>query len=156
MIDETNTIDERRLIIPGLAGLYRRVAPFGYAFIRVLVMLVLLSNGIDKVFYGGAGRIATGSITTLGFPQPYAWAWAVAYLELYGAIMLGLGLFTRPVAFAMTVMLAVISFGIMIHRGMFWTTGGIEVSLLLGLVTLAFVIGGGGRYSLDRAIGREF
>jgi putative oxidoreductase len=56
----------------------------------------------------------------------------------------------------MTIMLAVISFGIMIHRGMFWMTGGIEVSLLLGLVTLAFVIGGGGRYSLDRAIGREF
>jgi hypothetical protein len=39
---------------------------------------------------------------------------------------------------------------------MFWTTGGIEVALLLGLVMLAFVIGGSGRYSLDRVIGREF
>jgi putative oxidoreductase len=44
----------------------------------------------------------------------------------------------------------------MIHRGIFWTTGGIEVALLMGLVTLAFVIGGGGRYSVDRLIGREF
>jgi putative oxidoreductase len=156
MIDETNNIDERRLIIPSFAGFYRCVAPFGYAFIRILVGLVLLANGIDKVFYGGAGRIAAGSITTLGFPLPYAWAWVVACLEFFGAIMLGLGLFTRPLAFAMTIMLAVISFGIMINRGMFWTTGGIEVALLLGLVTLAFVIGGSGRYSLDRAIGREF
>ena len=156
MIDETRNIDERRLIIPGLAGLYRCVAPFGYAFIRILMALVLLANGIDKMFYGGAGRIATGNITSLGFPLPYAWAWAVACIEFFGAIMLGLGLFTRPLAFAMTIMLAVIAFGIMIKRGAFWMTGGIEVALLLGLVTLALVIGGSGRYSLDRVIGREF
>ena len=156
MIDETNNIDERRLIIPGLAGLYRHVAPLGYAFIRVLVGLVFLANGIDKVFYGGAARIAAGNITNLGFPAPYAWAWLVAVIEFFGAFMLIFGLFTRPLAFAMTIMLAVISFGIMIHRGMFWTTGGIEVALLLGLVTLAFTIGGSGRYSLDRVIGREF
>jgi putative oxidoreductase len=156
MIDETSNIDERRLIIPGLAGLYRGVAPFAYAFIRVLAALVLLPGGIDKMFYGGVARIATGNIASMGLPLPYAWAWAVASIELFGAIMLGLGLFTRPVAFAATIMLAVISFGIMIKRGMFWTTGGIEVALLLGLVTLAFVIGGGGRYSLDRLMGREF
>jgi len=156
MIDETSNIDESRLIIPGLAGLYRCAAPFGYAFIRILTALVILPGGIDKLFYGGAGRIATGNIASLGLPLPYAWAWAVAGIEFFGAIMLGLGLFTRPVAFATTIMLTVISFGIMIKRGMFWTTGGIEVALLLGLVTLAFVIGGGGRYSLDRAIGREF
>jgi putative oxidoreductase len=156
MIDETSDIDERRLIVPGLAGLYRCVAPFSYAFIRILTALVILPGGIDKLFQGGAGRIATGNITAMGFPLPYAWAWAVTAIEFFGAIMLGLGLFTRPVALAMTVQLAVISFGIMIKRGMFWTTGGIEVALLLGLVTLAFVIGGGGRYSLDRAIGREF
>ncbi|MEA2982044.1 MAG: putative oxidoreductase [Alphaproteobacteria bacterium] len=156
MIDETNNIDERRLIIPGLAGVYGIVAPLGYATIRVLVALVLLPGGIDKVFYGGAARIATGNITSLGLPLPYAWAWAVACIEFFGSIMLALGLFTRPLAVAMTTMLAVIAFGIMVKRGMFWTTGGLEVALLLGLVTLAFVIGGGGRYSLDRVIGREF
>jgi len=156
MIDETPAIDERRLIIPGLAGLYRAVAPFGYAAIRVALALVLLANGIDKVFYGGAARIAAGNITTLGFPYPYAWAWAVAYIEFYGAIMIGLGLFTRPVAFSMTIAFAVIAFGIMINRGLFWHTGGIEVALLLLAMAIALVIGGGGRYSLDRLIGREF
>jgi uncharacterized membrane protein YphA (DoxX/SURF4 family) len=44
----------------------------------------------------------------------------------------------------------------MIKRGMFWTSGGIEVALLLCLISFAFVLGGGGRYSLDRVIGREF
>ena len=156
MIDETSNIDERRLIVPGLAGLYRRIATFAYAFARILTALVLFTGGIDKMFYGGVARIATGNVASLGLPLPYAWAWAVASIEFFGAIMLGLGLFTRPVAFATTIMLAVISFGIMMKRGMFWTTGGIEVALLLGLVTFAFVIGGGGRYSLDRVIGREF
>ena len=156
MIDEISTIDERRLIIPGLAGLYRAGGPLAYAFIRVVTALMLLPGGIDKLLYGGAARIGGGTITAMGWPLPYAWAWAVTCIESVGAIMLAFGLFTRPVAFAMTIQLAVIAFVIMIKRGMFWTSGGIEVALLLGLVTLAFVIGGGGRYSLDHAIGREF
>ena len=156
MIDETSTVDERRLIIPGLAGFYRCAAPLSYALIRVITALTIFPGGIDKLFEGGAGRIASGNITALGLPMPYAWAWAVTCIEFFGSILLALGLFTRPVAFAMTIQLTVISFGIMIKRGMFWTTGGIEVALLLGLVTFAFVIGGGGRYSLDHAIGREF
>jgi putative oxidoreductase len=77
----------------------------------------------------------------------------VGLIEFSGAILLALGLFTRPVAFAATVQIA---FGIMIKRGAFRATGGIEVALLPGLMTFAFVIGGGGRYSVDRLIGREF
>jgi putative oxidoreductase len=156
MIDETTIIDERQLIIPGLAGLYRALGPLAYAAIRVLTALMILPGGIDKLFYGGVGRIAAGNITAMGFPLPYAWAWAVAFIEFFGSIMLALGLFTRPVAVAMTVQMAVIAFGIMAKRGMFWTTGGIEVALLLGLLTFAFVLGGGGRYSVDHAIGHEF
>ena len=44
----------------------------------------------------------------------------------------------------------------MVKRGLFWTSVGLEVALLLMLLTFAFVLGGGGRYSLDRLIGREF
>lgn len=156
MLDETRTIDANKLVIPALARAYRTVGPLAYAAIRVLTALILFPGGIDKLFYGGAARIAAGSITAMGWPLPYAWAWAVTFIEFFGAIMLALGLFTRPVAFAMTVQLAVISFGIMIKRGMFWTTGGLEVALLLGLLTFAFVLGGGGRYSLDHVIGHEF
>jgi len=156
MIDETETIDQRRLIIPGLGGLYRAIAPLGYAAVRVLTALVLFPGGIDKIVHGGVGRIATGNITALGLAYPYAWAWAVGLIEFFGSILLALGLFTRPVAFAFTVQLLVIAFGIMIKRGAFWTTGGVEVALLLALMTFAFVLGGGGRYSVDRLIGREF
>jgi putative oxidoreductase len=156
MIDEIAAIDERRLIIPGLAGFYRLIAPLSYAFVRIVIALTFLPAGIDKMFEGGAGRIAAGNVAKLGFTPPLAWAWTVAGLEFFGAILLALGLFTRPIAFALAVELAVIAFGIMAARGLFWTTGGIEVALLMGLATIGFVIGGGGRYSLDRLIGREF
>lgn len=156
MLDETEKLDQRRLLLPSLAGVYSATAPLAYAFIRVVTALDLFPGGIDKLLYGGAARIAVGNVTALGFPYPYAWAWAVAIIEFFGSMLLALGLFTRPVAFAFVVMLSVISFGIMIHRGLFWTAGGLEVALLLDLVCFAILLGGGGRYSLDRVIGREF
>jgi putative oxidoreductase len=154
--EEYSTVDKDRLLIPALAGIYNRFAPFSYAFIRIVIALMFLVGGIDKIFHGGAARIAAGNITNLGLKPPYAWAWAVTLLEFFGAILLGLGLFTRPVAFALTVELTVIAFGIMALRGFFWTTGGMEVALLMEVATIGFVFGGGGRYSLDAWRRREF
>ena len=156
MIDETGNIDERRLMIPALAGLYRRLAPLSYAFIRVLVGALFLPIGIDKLFFGGAARIAAGNILRLGVEPPLAWAWTVAGLEFFGALLLMLGLFTRPVAFALAVELATITAGILTPRGWLWTINGVEVGLLLLLALIGLVLGGSGRYSLDRLIGREF
>jgi putative oxidoreductase len=156
MIDETYDAQESRFLVPALASVYAGFAPAVYAAIRVLTGLMFLPGGVSKLFYGEVGRIATGNISAMGFPAPVAWAWAVAVLEFFGAILLILGLFTRPVAFALTVELFVIAFGIMIKRGAFWSTGGIEVALLMGAITFSYVLGGGGRYSLDRLIGREF
>jgi putative oxidoreductase len=156
MIDEAHTIDRDRLYIPALGGVYRSVAPLSYALLRIIIALMFLSGGVDKIFHGGAARIAAGNITALGLTPPMAWAWVVTGLEFFGAILLGLGLFTRPVAVALTVELTVIAFGIMALRGFFWTVGGMEVALLMGIACIGFILGGGGRYSLDRMIGREF
>jgi putative oxidoreductase len=156
MIDENSNTDKSHLLIPQLAGLYRHVAPLGYASIRIVIALVLLPDGLEKIFLGGADRIAAGNVAKLGLPLPYAWAWTVAGLEFFGSILLGLGLFTRPVAVAFAVMLTVIAFGISAPRGFFWTSNGAEVALMLEFAVIGFIFGGGGRYSLDRLIGREF
>jgi len=157
VIDETPSIDERKLIIPVFAGTYKRLAPLSYAWLRITLALMYLPGGIDKLFEGGAARIAAGNITALGYFKPVmVWAWTVAGLEFFGAILLALGLFTRPVAFAFVAELLVIAFGIMLPRGAFWTTGGAEVALLMAFAAIGFVFGGGGRYSVDRVIGREF
>ena len=156
MIDETGNIDKSKLIFPQLAGFYGVVAPLGYAFLRIVIALVLLPDGLEKIFLGGTDRIAAGNIAKLGLQYPHAWAWAVALLEFFGSFLLAFGLFTRPVAVAFAVMLTVIVFGIALPRGYFWTVNGGEVGLLLDFAVIGFIFGGGGRYSVDRMIGREF
>jgi putative oxidoreductase len=156
MIDETCDVKSSGLFIPALAPVYRQCAPFAYLLMRVVVALMFLPAGIDKLFMGGADHLATGNLTALGLAYPHIWGWAVAGLEFFGAILLGIGLFTRPVAFAFAVELIVIAFGVMARRGFFWTTGGMEVAILMGLACIGFVFGGGGRYSADRWLGKEF
>jgi len=57
---------------------------------------------------------------------------------------------------AYRVVLGVIVLTIQMPNGWFWTSRGTEFALMLFLVCCAFVIGGGGRYSLDRKLGKEF
>jgi putative oxidoreductase len=133
-----------------------RLVPIGYAFARVYYALVILPSGYEKVFHDGAARIAAGNVLKTGFQPPLFWAWVVAYLEFYGMILLALGLLTRPIAFAFAIEMAVITLMIQMPNGYFWTSRGAEFALILFLVCVAFVIGGGGRYSLDRKLGKEF
>jgi putative oxidoreductase len=134
----------------------QRLVPLGYAIARIWFALLILPSGYEKLFEGGAARIAAGNILKTGFYPPMFWAWLVAGLEFFGMILLAAGLFTRPVAFAFAVQLGVITFMIQMANGYFWTSRGMEFALALFLVCVAFVLGGGGRYSLDRRIGREF
>jgi putative oxidoreductase len=156
MIDETPDAGAAKLFIPALAPVYNLLAPLGYAFIRVVMGLMFLPSGIDKVFLGGNERIAGGNLTALGLPNVAFWSWAVACTELFGAVLIILGLFTRFAAFSLVCLLTVITFGIQIKSGFLWSPRGFEVGLLMLLMFVAICFGGGGRFSLDRKIGREF
>jgi putative oxidoreductase len=158
MIDEFEVPSRQTLIIPGLAGLYRLLAPFSYAMARVFLGLVLLPGGVDKLFMGGVARIAANNVVKTGLYPPVAWAWLVGGMEFFGAMLIIAGLWTRPVAFALAIQMFVITFRIRIDDGFFLTPkgGGMEVSILLLMLCVAVLFGGGGRYSLDRRIGREF
>jgi putative oxidoreductase len=133
-----------------------RLVPIAYVFARVYFALLILPSGYEKVFHDGAARIAAGNVLKTGLQPPLFWAWVVAYLEFYGMILLALGLLTRPIAFAFAIELALIALTIQLPNGYFWTSRGAEFAIMLFVVCLAFVFGGGGRYSLDRRLGREF
>jgi putative oxidoreductase len=137
-------------------SLEARLPSIGYALARVWFALLILPSGYEKVFADGATRIAAGNVLKTGFYPPLFWAWVVALLEFVGMILLALGLGTRVIAFMMAIELGVIIVAIQGPSGWFWTSRGTEFQVALFLVCLAFVIGGGGRYSLDRKLGREF
>ncbi len=61
---------------------------------------------------------------------------------------------TRPAAAAIAVMLLVAA-TVHLPAGFFWTEGGWEYPVLWAAIAGMFAIKGGGRYSLDRLIGRE-
>jgi len=132
------------------------LVPFAYVFARVWFALLILPSGYEKVFSDGAARIATGNVLKTGFYPPMFWAWVVALLEFVGMILLAAGLFTRPIAFMMAVELGVIAVAIQMPNGWYWTTRGTEFAAILFVVCCAFVLGGGGRFSLDRKLGKEF
>jgi putative oxidoreductase len=65
------------------------------------------------------------------------------------------GLFTRLVAFAFFIEMLVISF-LVLWPHWWWGTRGMEYAVLMGILALAIFFRGGGRYSLDRRLAKEF
>src|SRR5579859_4366075 len=76
-------------------------------------------------------------------------------LESFGGVLLVLGLWTRPVAalFCGFMFVAALQFN---TQAWWWTQSGREMPLLLLGIALVILLRGGGPYSLDRKIGREF
>jgi putative oxidoreductase len=151
---------EVELIIPPLAPLYRAFKPFAYPLIRVTAGLLLMPHGAQKLFglFGGRGLAATaaGFETNLGLVPGMFWASLVGVTEFFGGLCLVLGLLTRPWAVGVVILMAVAMFGVHLPKGFFWTAGGYEYPLMWGLIAIAIAIKGGGEYSLDSKIGREF
>jgi putative oxidoreductase len=153
MIDDE--FDTRRLIFPGLARIYRPLAPLSYAFMRFAAGAVLFPHGVQKIFFASAARYAD-NIAAHGLPFPYFLALSTFLAESVGAACLALGLFTRLAALMIWVEMTVIITVFQWHFGYFWTNRGYEYALLWWLLCIAIFFRGGGRYSLDRVIGREF
>jgi putative oxidoreductase len=157
----TEAATGNRLLFPGLGNFYNWAEPVAFTILRVGFGLTLLTHGIPK-FFGGAhgtntdplakttGRIAN----TLHLPFADALSHIVSYLEVWGALMLAAGILTRIVAPMIAVEMACICIAL-IPTGFVWTNGGYEYALLMGFVALLISIKGGGKYSVDRLIGRE-
>lgn len=144
----------RRLMIPALRALYEPLAPYGYAFIRFCTGAVIVPHGYTKLFAGAMGA-ATGMIAKLGLEPAGAWAHLVGVVEFAGGIMLAIGLLTRLAAAALIIEFAVIVFAVKYASGYFAFRGGFEFEALLGLLCVAIFFKGGGRFSVDRYLGKE-
>lgn len=150
-----------RLVFPSLATFYSLAEPLGYAALRVWFGMTLLTHGYPKVFRVPHGAIADPYANLvnvignkLGLPAPELLALLVTFLESGGAIMLAAGLGTRIIAPMLAVQMVVIALGV--HWPAWgWTQHGMEYSLLMGALAGYMSLRGGGRYSLDRLIGRE-
>ena len=148
-------IDRQRLVVPAMAGVYQSFAPYSYAFMRFVTGAILVPHGIQKVFTASAGRFAT-NIGAKGIPFADVLAYVVFFTESVGAICLAIGLFTRIAAAMVGIQMLVIVFLFQWQYGYFWTNRGYEFALMWVLMCVAIWFKGGGRYSVDHYIGKEF
>ena len=131
-------------------------ASFALTLLRTMLAGVFFVHGGQKAFgwLGGEGWTATlQQFTTangLHFPYPLAVLGVLA--EIVGAFGLLLGLCTRLAALGIVCNMVVAVGYVHWKSGFLAKNGGFEYPLALGVVALALMLVGGGRFSVDRAI----
>ncbi|MDV8000060.1 DoxX family protein [Rhodococcus sp. IEGM 1408] len=127
------------------------VRDIGLLITRVLLGVVLIAHGWEKLVTNGAG--ATGEFfDSVGVPAARAAAVFAGGVELVGGILLILGLLTPLVA----ALVVVVMFGafLFVHlgAGVYATNGGWELVAVIALAVAVFGLVGTGRYSVDALI----
>lgn len=131
--------------------------------LRVFLGLVLLPHGLQKTLglFGGYGFSGTMEYFTGTAGLPTLVAFLVIMAESLGAIALILGLLTRFCAASITILMLGAIQTVHFQYGFFmnWFGNqkgeGFEYHLLVIGMSLALVISGGGKYSLDQKISQN-
>ena len=128
-----------------------RTQGWGLTVLRVVVGIVFLVHGAQKLFVFGFGGVA-GLLEGLGVPAPGLFAVVVTVVEIVGGIALILGLFTRIAAIMLAVDMLVATLTAHLPNGFFAQNGGYEFTLLLLAASVALAVAGPGEAALDRVI----
>lgn len=119
----------------------------GLTLLRVIVAIIFLVHGYQKIFLLGLGD--TGSFFgSVGIPLPGLAALLVASLELLGGLMILLGVLARSMALILLFDPLVAFFTVHLPKGFFAVEGGYEFVLLLVTACVVLVLSGPGRYAL--------
>lgn len=128
-------------------------AQYGITLLRVIVGLVFVMHGGQKLFVMGMDGLA-GFFGSVGIPFAYASAVLVTAVELLGGALLIAGLFTRFVTplIAATMVGAIVT----VHGAKgFFLPEGYEFALTLLAANAALFLTGSGALALDNLLGRE-
>ena len=147
-----------RLWIPALGRLYAPLQTLMWPLVRASFGCFFIPHGCQKLFgwFGGSAARTAQGFRAAGLEPAEFLVQFIGCLELFGGLLLALGLLTRPIALLFAGFLTVATFHVHWSSGYFWTARGFSVPLLLLLLSLAILIRGGGEWSLDRKLGREF
>lgn len=139
-----------KLIIPQLRSVYDQLEPLAYTVLRVLAGGMMIQIAFGKVIAGEVSRDVE-LMQELGFEPATLWAYFVVGVEVFASLAVILGLLTRPAALMLFILVAVMLFTVLIPRGVNYQLGALWFGAFALITTR-----GGGRYSVDRLIRREF
>lgn len=130
---------------------------YGLLILRVFLGIVFMAHGSQKLFglFGGYGLEGTGQfMSSLGLEPGYLMACLSGGGEFFGGLLLVLGLLTRFGALNTFIISLVGMFTVHISKGFFMSNGGVEYILILAVMSLAIMIEGGGKLSIDKSISK--
>ena len=127
--------------------LYQRVP---LALLRIFAAAVMMQHGVQKLF-GLLGGI-NGQGGTVRLMSQFGLA---GILETFVALLVLVGLFTRPAAFVLSGEMAVAFFQAHFPRGFWPIQNGGETPVLLCFIFLFFAAFGAGSFSLDALLSRS-
>ena len=130
-------------------------AGFGTLALRIPIGIIFVAHGAQKLFgaFGGYGLEGTGQfMASLGLTPGYLMASLAGSAEFFGGLALVFGVLVRPAAAALAFAMLVAIFSVHIDKGLFMDKNGYEYALALLAASLALLISGAGRLSLDSAI----
>ena len=146
-----------RPYVPAFSGIYAAFDPIALPLLRLTMGLILVPHGCQKLFgwFGGLGfEKFTEIFDKIGWHPAVFWVALVALTESVGGLLLAFGFLTRFAAAAIMIFM-INAVWATSAKGFFWAQGGMEYPILIGIVALVFLIKGGGRFSVDHALGKE-
>ena len=144
--------DGTQPMFPALARYYPQAEQWGYLLLRVTAGAMLIPHGWPKLMAGPAA-VAANTMTRRGVEPALAAAYIAIFLEIIGAACIILGVLTRPIALLLVIEFVII---VKLHSATGWGgAGGAEYPFLWLVVLLYILARGGGRYSVDNALGKE-
>ncbi|MEW3747940.1 DoxX family protein [Pseudomonas aeruginosa] len=129
----------------------------GLAIPRIVTGLTLMSHGSQKLFgmFGGAGLNGMAQwFESIGLTPGYLLATLAGSAEFFGGLALVIGLLVRPASVVVGFTMIVAIFSVHIGNGFFITDNGYEYALTLLMISVALLIDGAGKFSLDGKLSR--
>ncbi|WP_397378098.1 DoxX family protein [Pseudomonas sp.] len=130
-------------------------AGFGLTVLRIVAGLTFAAHGAQKLFgwFGGYGLEGVGQwMESIGLAPGYLMALMAGSAEFFGGLALILGLLVRPAAAMLAVTMLVAIVTVHLANGFFMSNNGYEFALALLVISIALVIEGAGKLSLDKRI----
>ncbi|MGY2278570.1 DoxX family protein [Pseudomonas monsensis] len=130
-------------------------AGYGLTILRISVGVIFAAHGSQKLFglFGGYGLAGTAQyMDSIGLHPGYLMATLAGGTEFFAGLALIIGLLVRPAALGLTFLSLVAIFTVHISNGLFMANNGYEFALALLGGSLAVLIEGAGKLSVDRAI----
>jgi len=123
--------------------------------LRIPVGIIFVAHGAQKLFgaFGGYGLEGTGQfMDSIGLNPGYTMALLAGSAEFFGGLALLFGLLVRPAAATLAFAMVVAILAVHIDKGLFMANNGYEFGLALLAASVALLISGAGRLSVDASV----